>query len=650
MAAIAGCFSSDGFAPSRQQINGSLGAMAPRGGAQCEFLSSNTLTIGLSFNDTYAQGKLVRADDPKICIAVDGLLFNLPDLIDEFDIRPQAGIDPLIQLYIASGVEFIPQLNGTFAMAIWDGARAKLVLSKDSIGSKPLHYRVSNANILFASHLQGIRQLENFPVEPDHQAVDDYLTYAYVPPPRTLVAGVQQVRHGQYIVFEKGRVADECVFATPSSRILTDDDEQAWALELERLLLASVTRRINASTRVGCLLSGGVDTATIVGAASMRSKERIRTFTLRFDDSPEIDESTNARATSRIFGTDHTEVDVNASCIVDLPRIAAFASSPPANASSLISFSLFKQIKPAVDTVLCGDGGNDLLGGHYRYNQVVAYAQDYRRTPIRRFLLKHGRRTFHLVKDSMLEPALEVLARSFFARSARSLSVNHIAAMDRSHFDGIVAYYIDADSFWRQEDKRLLYSADFHRQINAAPPTRFVKTLFDYEREVSVFQQLPYVRLNSFVPYSAMLYMEPTAAANRVQPLFPILDQDLISFIYTVPFQSIFGKSFRHLMKVAFADRMLPARIFRRRVRGFRIPAEKWMRTKAWREVVNDNLSSQAIERRGWFAAPYVQTLLNRFYAGNSYRRDRTLGNVTSVGLLIWSLLALEVWMRENVD
>jgi hypothetical protein len=74
------------------------------------------------------------------------------------------------------------------------------------------------------------------------------------------------------------------------------------------------------------------------------------------------------------------------------------------------------------------------------------------------------------------------------------------------------------------------------------------------------------------------------------------------------------------------------------------------MRTKAWREVVNDNLSSQAIERRGWFAAPYVQTLLNRFYAGNSYRRDRTLGNVTSVGLLIWSLLALEVWMRENVD
>jgi asparagine synthase (glutamine-hydrolysing) len=407
---------------------------------------------------------------------------------------------------------------------------------------------------------------------------------------------------------------------------------------------------MNVANRAGFLLSGGVDTAAIVGAASVQSSKTVQTFTLRFSDSAEVDESAAARTTSEYLKTEHAEVDVTSACVDFLPAIAAFGSSPPANASALISFSLFKQISSAVDTVFCGDGGNDLLGGHYRYNQVMAYAQHFQRTALQRFVLKHGRRAYHLLKGTRLEARLQVAARSFFSRVGSEMAADPAVKMEKTRFDEVVDYYIDSDSFWRTGDKQLLYSESFSTQINGSSYRHFLESLFDFERRVGVFQQLPFVRVNSFIPYVAMQYVEPTATLNEVRPLFPLLDRELMEFIYRVPFQSIYGKSFRHLMRKALARRILSDEIFERPTKGFRVPIEKWMRSRRWKELVYDHLGSDAVKNRGWFSESYIRGLLHRFYSGKSYRRDNSFGNVTSLGLLIWSLVALESWARHHID
>ena len=293
-----------------------------------------------------------------------------------------------------------------------------------------------------ASEIRGFRAFDGFRFKPDFQTIDNYLAYSYAIPPRTLALDIKQVRHGEYIIFNKGRLVNESIFVRPATRILTSGNEKEWATELERQLSASVLKRMNSSKRVGFLVSGGHDTAAMIAAGSVQSSARIKTFTLRFLGCPEMDESSHARNVSKHFGTEHSEVDVTSSCIEFLPQISTFASLPPVNASSLLSFSLFKQISPSVDTVLCGDGGNDLLGGHYRYNQILAYARNHQSPPLRRFLFAYGRRAYHMLKRTPLEPVLQTVARSFFARIGKDVSEGNVAKMDKSEFDEIVASYL----------------------------------------------------------------------------------------------------------------------------------------------------------------------------------------------------------------
>jgi asparagine synthase (glutamine-hydrolysing) len=624
--------------------------MSARGGSQRDFFISPTFALGAATNQRQAERKLIRRNDDDICIALDGFIFNETELAREFGIEERAGIDLLLHLYKLLGVSCISKLQGNYALVIWDEPEERLVLARDSIGSRPLHYILLKSGLGFASEPGGFRSFDGFEAHPDFRSIDNLLAYTYVPPPKTLLHGVMQVRHGQSIVFVHGKILSECTLRPPPPATFSDADENACSAELERLLISSVSRRISLSERTGLLLSGGVDTAAIVGASALAQRGRPKTFTVSFPDSPEVDESEDARWTARHFGTEHTEVEVTSSCIDFLPQIAAGGNLASVNPTSLVSFSLFKQIGSCVDTVLCGDGGNDLLGGHYRYNQVLTYSESCARTSLQGALIKHGRQMYHRLKGTFLEPLIHKAARVFFERAGKNLSEQDAIRMGRAQFDQIARYYIDSDVFWRSEDKQRLYSADFSAELEEHTTVKFLETLLDYDRGLSIFQQLPFVRMNSFIPYIAVFYLEQTAAANRIEALFPLLDEELIEFMYQVPFEFVYGKSFRFLMKRAFAGRIMPAELFKRPTKGFRLPIEIWMRRSDWKEVVYAHLGDEAVKKRGWFSPSYVRSVLDRFYSGESYRREQSLGNVTSLGLLIWTLVALESWAQQNLD
>src|SRR5437773_6950979 len=198
MAAIAGCvgLSRGDRIP---QLTRALECMAPRGGGETRIWESPSCALALAFNQGHAQGAFIQ--NPDVCMVVDGLIFNEDRLTEEFGLQPQSGIDALARLYRLAGPGLIPKLDGNFAIALWDEPNSMLVLARDPVGSKPLHYAINNSTLLFASDIRGLRRLDDFRVQPDVQAIDDYLTTTYVAPPRTLVAGVSQVRHGQYLAF-----------------------------------------------------------------------------------------------------------------------------------------------------------------------------------------------------------------------------------------------------------------------------------------------------------------------------------------------------------------------------------------------------------------------------------------------------------------
>src|SRR5437870_6575027 len=240
MAAIAGCVGlsrGDRIA----QLTRALECMAPRGGGETRVWELPSCALAVAFNQGHAQGALIQTHNPEVCIAVDGLIFNEDELSEEFGLQRQTGIDALARLYRLAGPALMQKLDGNFAIALWDEPNSMLILARDDVGSKPLHYAINGSTLLFASDIRGLRRLDDFRVQPDVQAIDDYLTTTYVAPPRTLVAGVTQVRHGQYLAFRQGRMIEECTYIKPATHTFTSGSGEDWSRELERLLLSSVS-------------------------------------------------------------------------------------------------------------------------------------------------------------------------------------------------------------------------------------------------------------------------------------------------------------------------------------------------------------------------------------------------------------------------
>ena len=167
-----------------------------------------------------------------------------------------------------------------FALAIWDARRQQLVLARDQLGKKPLVYRHEPGRLLFASELKSILEVPGVPREIDPQALDEYLTYQYVPHPRTIFQGIAKLPPGHYAVWREGRL-DVRPYWQPDFNVEDDRPAEEYARELRELLTSSVEMRLQSDVPLGAFLSGGIDSTIIVGLMSQLAAEPVRTFSHR---------------------------------------------------------------------------------------------------------------------------------------------------------------------------------------------------------------------------------------------------------------------------------------------------------------------------------------------------------------------------------
>ena len=173
----------------------------------------------------------------------------------------------LVHLYEDEGPEFLEHLNGMFALAIWDAKRRQLLLARDRLGKKPLVYRHEPGRLLFASELKSLLEVPGVPREIDPQALDEYLTYQYVPHPRTIFRGIAKLPPGHYAVWRDGRL-DVRPYWQPDFNVEDDRPAEEYADELRELLTSAVEMRLQSEVPLGAFLSGGIDSTIIVGLMS----------------------------------------------------------------------------------------------------------------------------------------------------------------------------------------------------------------------------------------------------------------------------------------------------------------------------------------------------------------------------------------------
>ena len=323
-------------------------------------------------------------EDQSLWVVFNGEIYNYQDLRRELEerghhLRTASDTEVILHLFEDEGIECLQRLRGMFALAIWDSRAAKLFLARDRLGKKPLYYAPLQGALSFASELGALACDRQVDTTVDPAAIDEYLTYLFVPHPRTIYRGARKLPPASYAVYHQGKLQVQRYWQVrydniDPARSLDDSVDQ-----LDDLLREAVRLRLLADVPVGAFLSGGLDSSLIVALMQEVSGRQVKTFSIGFEDSS-YNELHHARQVARALDTEHEEFTVSYQVQDLLPQLLDHFGEPFADSSAIPTYHLSKLTRNQVTVALSGDGGDEVFGGYRRY-QARLLAAGYNRWP-----------------------------------------------------------------------------------------------------------------------------------------------------------------------------------------------------------------------------------------------------------------------------
>ena len=316
-------------------------------------------------NPLYQKSEVGVNAEVSVYAVLHGEIYNYDALKETLEGRPRAedggDVNLLTHLYEAHGEAMAQGINGLFSIAIWDEKNEKLLLMNDRFGlAHPIYWMQRDSRFVFGTHLRSLMALPDFEREVDHQALNLFLKYSYIPSPHTIFKGVRKLSPGEQVVFSKEGVRQtrHLDFRIPEDRV---SDEPSASRTYSDLLERSIAARMESDREVGVFLSGGLDTSANVALATRVAGKRIKTFTIGFDD-PAFDERPSAEIVARHFNTEHFECVITGREIDDLPELIWNLEEPYFELGLFLTYLGLKSAKEEVDIVMGGEGADQLFG------------------------------------------------------------------------------------------------------------------------------------------------------------------------------------------------------------------------------------------------------------------------------------------------
>ncbi len=562
-------------------------------------------------------------EDQSVWVVFNGEIYNDRQLRRRLEatghhFRTRCDTETLVHLYEDEGPEFLKLLDGMFALALWDGARQQLLLARDRLGQKPLVYRQEKGRLLFASELKSLLEVPGVSREIDPHAVDQYLTYQYVPHPRTIFRRVAKLPPAHYAVYRQGRL-DVAPYWEPDFTRIDRRPAAELAEELRTRLEASVEARLRSDVPLGAFLSGGVDSTIIVGLMARKMDQPVRTFSIGFPV-PEYDETRYARQVAEEFGTIHEEFRVEPDAVEILPKLVWHYDEPFADSSAIPTWYVSQLTRQHVTVALSGDGGDELFSGYPRY-RAVWLADWFDRGPsVFRAML--ASRWWQKLPAS---PRQKSLLRRF-RRFSEALACSPVRR------------YLDWISIFNERHRAELYDDDFLAALPDRDPADFLARAFVRSAARDSVTTTSLADLVTYLPCDLMTKVDIASMAHGLECRQPFLDHRLVELAASMPRQLKFRRGRgKRILKAAFSD-LIPPAIRRRRKMGFGVPLDHWFRGPMKHFARDVLLDSRALGR-GLFRSEAVRQLLDDHSSGrfdHSYR--------------LWALLVLELWQQRWTD
>ena len=325
----------------------------------------------LSIIDVEGGHQPVQNEDGSLRIVYNGEIYNhekLHALLEKLGhhFYTRTDTEAVVHAYEEFGDECVKYLNGMFAFAIWDARRQRLFIARDRFGIKPLHYAVVGNTLVFGSELKSILQYPGVDRSLDIVALNEYLSFEYVPTPRSIFKNIRKLPPGHTLVFsERGlEIAPYWDISLAKSERRPPVSWREYQEQLRHELRDAVQKEMVSDVPIGVLLSGGVDSSTVLAMMAEARPSDLESFAVAFEEKS-FDESRFARRVAERFGSNHHELTVTSGMMAELvPRLMDFLDEPFADSSVVPTYFLSRFAREHVKVVLGGDGGDEMFAGY----------------------------------------------------------------------------------------------------------------------------------------------------------------------------------------------------------------------------------------------------------------------------------------------
>jgi asparagine synthase (glutamine-hydrolysing) len=555
-------------------------------------------------------------EDGSVVVAYNGQLYGFAPLRERLEslghrFRSRTDTEILVHLYEERGEEMVEDIDGMFAFALWDARRRRLLLARDRLGIKPLHYVRAGERLAFASELDALLALEWVPRRLDTVSLVQYLYQSSVPGDRVILEGHHKLAPGELLVAEGGSVRTRRYWSPPGPRETRPESLEAAAAGLAERLEAAVATHLVADVPVGCFLSGGLDSTAVVRAARRHVAEPLQTFSVRFSGPAGFDEGPAARQVADALGTTHHELELGPDSALGLTGFLARLGEPFAISSAFALHELARFARERVKVVLTGDGADETLAG-YPWRHEPEWGPGARPGSLLRGLGMTWVRSWRGAK------AGPGLAEQLTARLRR--------------FGRPDARYAEIVSAFTPEEMQALLAPDLAplaaRSWEDHPVRRAVLAAVDPD---PVNRRLR-VDLATTLVDEMLTKVDRATMAVGLEARVPFLDRGLLEWALVQPGSHKLRSGEGKLLLRHSLRRDLPAAA-RRPKHGFDVPLGAWFRGSL-REQLQDVLSPSRTRRRGILRPEAVERLLGAHLTGRADLSRQLL-----------SLVVAELWL-----
>lgn len=617
--------------------------LAHRGPDRQGVWSSPQSGIALGFRRLAIVDLSEEGDQPMLsasrryAMTYNGEVYNFGELRSQLEarghrFRGRSDTEVILAAFEEWGIEAsFPRFNGMFALAVWDDERKVLVLARDRLGIKPLYVYHQPGLISFGSELKALHKGPTFDKEIDPSALESYLRYLSVPAPQTIYRHVSKLLPGCHLTIrsaEGGLPPPSPYWSLSEAHLQGQEDpirsDQEAVELLEELLSDSVRLRMVSDVPLGALLSGGVDSSTVVALMQEASERPVKTYTIGFGEA-EYDESKYARVIASHLGTDHTELRLTGEdSLAVIPLLPTMFDEPHADPSQIPTYLVSKLARSEVTVALTGDGGDELFAGYNRYGLGVRTIRRMSRIPtLPRQLMGHALRA---VPTGMLARAYRATSSLMPGVSGHRLPGEKIRKMGNLlRADTAAEMYRSLMSAWQSPD-RVVRNGD--TSLDRADE------ILSASGSMPLIQRMMLADQMTYLPDDLLSKVDRASMAVSLEARVPILDHRIVELSWRMPTTAKLNAGVTKWALRQVLYRRVPPKLIERPKTGFSVPIEAWLRGPL-REWADDFLSAGSLKG------------CELLEPGPILREWEAVKSGNGSGLSIWTILMFQAWMSE---